>query len=362
MVFHVIDGRIYISGMPRADRKRAWLLNLEADPRFTFHLKGAVQADLPAIARVIDAEPERRAVFGEIVEDLERAGRRGHDPPQPVDRGHRRPTAGLTGVAMPDGSAGGRLAAPCPTPATSRPRRRPPEPAAVAQVRPARRTITTSAGRARRRAHRGVPDDDGTASPPAEGGDAHPPPVELDTRPDWLAAFATRGLGWPATADRRRCCSSSCADGAPAPSIDPLARAVADAIRAEARETDRAVRYGAHSFRMLLPETGDRAARAVADRLGSDIRGDRRGAHARRDTVDRRGQPRPQRLARGRARRGRTPAERSNGRRIGLTVRLARGAEAERRGRAATRRAWRPGGRARPPGRRTTRCGRPTAG
>lgn len=67
MVFHVIDGRIYISGMPRADRKRAWLLNLEANPRFTFHLKGAVQADLPAIARVIDAEPERRAVFGEIV-------------------------------------------------------------------------------------------------------------------------------------------------------------------------------------------------------------------------------------------------------------------------------------------------------
>ena len=66
MVFHVIDGRIYISGMPRADRKRAWLLNLEADPQFTFHLKGAVSADLPATARVIDAEPERRAVFGEI--------------------------------------------------------------------------------------------------------------------------------------------------------------------------------------------------------------------------------------------------------------------------------------------------------
>ena len=67
MVFHVIDGRIYISGMPRADRKRAWLLNLEADPRFTFHLKGAVRADLPATARVIADEPERRAVFGEIV-------------------------------------------------------------------------------------------------------------------------------------------------------------------------------------------------------------------------------------------------------------------------------------------------------
>ena len=57
--------------------------------------------------------------------------------------------------------------------------------------------------------------------------------------------------------------------GVPPPdSVDPIARAIADAIRVEARETDRAVRYGARSFRMLLPETGERAARAVADRLG----------------------------------------------------------------------------------------------
>jgi GGDEF domain-containing protein len=49
--------------------------------------------------------------------------------------------------------------------------------------------------------------------------------------------------------------------------VDRIARAVAGAIRAEARETDRAVRLGARSFRMLLPETGDRAARIVADRL-----------------------------------------------------------------------------------------------
>ncbi len=36
IAYHTIDGRIYITGMPRADRTRAWLLNLEADPHLTF--------------------------------------------------------------------------------------------------------------------------------------------------------------------------------------------------------------------------------------------------------------------------------------------------------------------------------------
>ena len=49
IVFHVIDGRIYISGMP--GRARSWLANMRTDPRFTFHLKGVVRADLPAVAR-----------------------------------------------------------------------------------------------------------------------------------------------------------------------------------------------------------------------------------------------------------------------------------------------------------------------
>lgn len=62
IVFHNIDGRLIITGMPRADRKRAWLANLEADPHLTLHLKGAVQADLPATARVITDEAERRAI------------------------------------------------------------------------------------------------------------------------------------------------------------------------------------------------------------------------------------------------------------------------------------------------------------
>ena len=66
IVYHVIGGRIYISGQPRADRKRAWLHNLEADPRLTFHLKRGVVADLPATARVIADQAERRAILEHV--------------------------------------------------------------------------------------------------------------------------------------------------------------------------------------------------------------------------------------------------------------------------------------------------------
>jgi deazaflavin-dependent oxidoreductase (nitroreductase family) len=67
IVFHNIDGRIYISGTPHADRVRAWIHNLSADPNLTFHLKGAVQADLPATARIVTDEVERRRVCEWIV-------------------------------------------------------------------------------------------------------------------------------------------------------------------------------------------------------------------------------------------------------------------------------------------------------
>lgn len=66
IVFHAFDGRIYISGMPRADRQRAWLRNLEADPRFTIHLKAIVPADVPATARVITDPVERRTVLEKV--------------------------------------------------------------------------------------------------------------------------------------------------------------------------------------------------------------------------------------------------------------------------------------------------------
>jgi deazaflavin-dependent oxidoreductase (nitroreductase family) len=63
---HSMDGRIFISGMPRADRKRAWIANLEHDPRLTIHLKSPIRADVPATARVITDPQERRAALESI--------------------------------------------------------------------------------------------------------------------------------------------------------------------------------------------------------------------------------------------------------------------------------------------------------
>jgi len=65
IVYHNIASRIYISGTPYPG-KRKWLLNLEADPHFTFHLKGRTRADLAATARVIDDEVERREILPHI--------------------------------------------------------------------------------------------------------------------------------------------------------------------------------------------------------------------------------------------------------------------------------------------------------
>jgi len=71
IVFHNIDGRIYISGQPSPTR-RSWLANLAANPGFTFHLKGAVRADLLATARIIDKEDERRRILAEVARNWRR--------------------------------------------------------------------------------------------------------------------------------------------------------------------------------------------------------------------------------------------------------------------------------------------------
>jgi deazaflavin-dependent oxidoreductase (nitroreductase family) len=63
------DGRTFLSGSPGT---RDWYANLVRDPEFTFHLKGSVQADLPAVARPITDEAERREVIRGIREDLGR--------------------------------------------------------------------------------------------------------------------------------------------------------------------------------------------------------------------------------------------------------------------------------------------------
>lgn len=72
LLFHNFDGRLYLSGLP-SRHKRAWLLNLETDPRFTFHLKGAISADLPATAREITDEAERRRVFERVAQAWRRS-------------------------------------------------------------------------------------------------------------------------------------------------------------------------------------------------------------------------------------------------------------------------------------------------
>jgi deazaflavin-dependent oxidoreductase (nitroreductase family) len=59
---HELDGQLFISGQP-FPRKRAWLLNIEADPHVVVHLKRGVTADVPATARVVDDPGERRPLI-----------------------------------------------------------------------------------------------------------------------------------------------------------------------------------------------------------------------------------------------------------------------------------------------------------
>lgn len=62
--FRQVAGRTYITGTPGA---RDWYANLLAEPRFTFHLKESVQADLPARAQPITDLAERRRILGDPV-------------------------------------------------------------------------------------------------------------------------------------------------------------------------------------------------------------------------------------------------------------------------------------------------------
>ena len=64
LVYHNVDGHILISGKPGFPR--SWVANLRANPRFTFHLKRGVQADLPATGRVITDRAEREGFLAPI--------------------------------------------------------------------------------------------------------------------------------------------------------------------------------------------------------------------------------------------------------------------------------------------------------
>ena len=105
----------------------------------------------------------------------------------------------------------------------------------------------------------------GKAAQPQD--EASSPPKELDTRADWAAAFrheASRHAryGRPASVlllEIGRTPDTHSSDG--------VARDLADIIRSDARASDRAVRMGPSSFRLLMPETNARGARHVGERL-----------------------------------------------------------------------------------------------
>ena len=71
IVLHNIDGRLYISGQP-SQRRRSWLANLEANPKFTLHVKRGARADLPATAREITDQAERRQVLEHVARNWKR--------------------------------------------------------------------------------------------------------------------------------------------------------------------------------------------------------------------------------------------------------------------------------------------------
>ena len=60
---HTDDGQLFITGMPRADRTRDWIHNIEADPHVVIHLKQSVVLDVPATARVVRDPEERRPLI-----------------------------------------------------------------------------------------------------------------------------------------------------------------------------------------------------------------------------------------------------------------------------------------------------------
>jgi hypothetical protein len=109
----------------------------------------------------------------------------------------------------------------------------------------------------------------GPAGPPRRPPGEEPAkrPLTLDTRPDWSAAVRHEGArqaryGRPVSVILLELSGRS-----ESRDFDGTARRLAEIICAEGREADRAVRFDAVRFRVLLPETDVRAARTLADRI-----------------------------------------------------------------------------------------------
>lgn len=101
----------------------------------------------------------------------------------------------------------------------------------------------------------------------------------MDTRLDWMTALR-REDARQARYGRPTSVLLIEVDGRPDdPALDGIARSVVAVIQTEARETDRAVRLGPLSFRLLLPETGEPAARTLAERIQQGLRAEEDRTH-----------------------------------------------------------------------------------
>lgn len=65
--FYRADGEIYLTTTPA---RRDWYANIVANPRFTFHLKHGLRADLAAVGQAVTDEWTRRRVFRSVIDDL----------------------------------------------------------------------------------------------------------------------------------------------------------------------------------------------------------------------------------------------------------------------------------------------------
>ena len=72
IVFHNIEGRVVISGIP-SRRTRGWLHNVRSNPAVTLHFKGAdAPADVQGTAREVTDPADRRHLLEQVARNWRR--------------------------------------------------------------------------------------------------------------------------------------------------------------------------------------------------------------------------------------------------------------------------------------------------
>jgi len=89
----------------------------------------------------------------------------------------------------------------------------------------------------------------------------------LETRPDWLTAVRREDARTVRYDRPVSVVLLELTREAPGPHLEATAGDLAEVIERQSRSTDRAVRFSARGFRILMPETSEESARVVAARL-----------------------------------------------------------------------------------------------